>query len=115
METFEKLEVWKRGCRLSVDLYKQLGSSREFSFKDQVFRSSLSVPSNIAEGYERSSRKEYIRFLNIAKASCGELRTQLYIGIEAEIIDRVISKKYIQEATEISKMLQGLINSLSVE
>jgi four helix bundle protein len=86
MEAFEKLEVWKRGCRLSVEIYKLLRESKEYGFKDQLFRSALSVPSNIAEGYERGSRKEYIRFLNIAKGSCGELRTQLYIGIEAGII-----------------------------
>jgi four helix bundle protein len=112
MEAFEKLEVWKRGCRLSVNVYKLLDGCRDFGFKDQLFRSALSVPSNIAEGYERGSRKEYVRFLNIAKGSCAEMRTQLYIGIETGIIVRELAAPYVQEACELSKMLQGLINQL---
>jgi four helix bundle protein len=112
MDAFEKLEVWKRSCRLSVEIYKLLAECKDYGFKDQLFRSALSVPSNIAEGYERGSRKEYIRFLNIAKGSCGEMRTQLYIGIEASIISRDIATQYLQESSELSKMLQGLISKL---
>lgn len=77
MEALENLEVWKRSCRLSVEVYKALRLCKELGFKDQVTRSALSVPSNIAEGYERDSAKEFSRFLRIAKGSCGELRTQL--------------------------------------
>ncbi|MEK7796624.1 MAG: four helix bundle protein, partial [Pseudomonadota bacterium] len=64
-----------------------LGNCRDYDYKDQVTRSGLSVPSNIAEGYERDSDRELARFLRIAKGSCGELRTQLYIGLEAGFID----------------------------
>ena len=62
METFENLEVWRRACRLSVDVYRLVGECKEYGFKDQLSRSALSIPSNIAEGYERGSRKEFIRF-----------------------------------------------------
>ena len=82
MGSFEDLEVWKRSCRLCVEIYKTLEACKEFGFRDQATRSALSIPSNIAEGYERNTPKEYTRFLKIAKGSCGELRTQLYIGIE---------------------------------
>lgn len=112
MDAFEKLEVWRRGSRLSVNIYKMLADCKDYSFKDQLFRSSLSVPSNIAEGHERGFCKEYIRFLKIAKGSCGELRTQLYIGIEAEILNRETASRYVDEAREISMMLQGLISKL---
>ena len=112
MDAFEKLEVWKRSCRLCVDLYKTLKGSRDFGFRDQITRSALSIPSNIAEGYERDSRKEYARFLKIAKGSCGELRTQLYIGIEAGILDESQARRFVQEATEISRMIWGLIKTL---
>jgi len=77
-QSFEDLEVWQRGCRLSVDVFQAFGSCRSFTMQDQVQRAALSVPSNVAEGYERNSNKEFVRFLNIAKGSCGELRTQLY-------------------------------------
>jgi four helix bundle protein len=86
-----------------------LSESREFGFRDQVTRSALSVPSNIAEGYERDSDRELARFLRIAKGSCGELRPQLYIGLEAGFIDSRQAKLMIQEAIEISRMLHGLI------
>jgi four helix bundle protein len=78
MEAFEQMDVWKRSCRLCVAIYRAFGSCREYGFKDQIGRAALSVPSNIAEGYERSSSKEFARFLKIAKGSCGELRSQLY-------------------------------------
>lgn len=109
MDAFENLEVWKRSCRLSVQLYQNLCICKDFGFKDQITRSALSVPSNIAEGYERDSPKEFARFLKIAKGSCGELRTQLYIGIEAGFLEKSKALELIQEATEISRMVQGLI------
>ena len=81
MARFEELDVWKRSSRLCCDLYKSLNDLKDFGFKDQITRSALSIPSNIAEGYERNSNKEIANFLNYAKGSAGELRTQLYIGI----------------------------------
>lgn len=109
MAQFEELEVWQRACRLSVQLYQLLKDSTNFPYRDQVTRSGLSVASNIAEGFERNSKPELIRFLAIAKGSCGELRTQLYIGVEANLIDRSIGLEYKAEALEISKMIAGLI------
>jgi four helix bundle protein len=109
MDALENLDVWKRSCRLSVELYKLLSDCRDFGFRDQVTRSALSVPSNIAEGYERDSSKEFSRFLKIAKGSCGELRTQLYIGAETGFIEKAKTLQMIQEAAELSRMLQGLI------
>ena len=72
---FEDLDVWKRSARLSADLYKASRNIKDSGFRDQVTRSGLSVPSNIAEGHDRGSVKEAIRFLNIAKGSCSVLRT----------------------------------------
>jgi len=109
MDALENLEVWKRSCRLSVQMYEVMGSCSDYGFKDQVTRSALSVPSNIAEGYERGGPKEIARFLRIAKGSIGELRTQLYIGIEAGFLDREQGLLFIREGAELSKMLYGLI------
>lgn len=77
---FKQLDVWRRSLKLSISIYKELSTLKDFGFKDQITRSSLSVPSNIAEGYGRGTNKELIRFLFIAKGSCYELETQILIG-----------------------------------
>ena len=114
MDAFEQLEVWKRSSRLCVNVYKMLQRCPDKGFKDQITRAALSIPSNIAEGHERNSRGEYRRFLKIAKGSCGELRTQLYIGSEVGFLDRQRAAEYITESVHVIKMIQVLINSLAV-
>ncbi|MCB9211412.1 MAG: four helix bundle protein [Ignavibacteriales bacterium] len=106
---FEDLEIWKRSVKLSIDVYKNFEDLKDFGFKDQITRSALSIPSNIAEGFERESNKEFIHFLQYAKGSCGELRTQLFIGIEIDYIQSEIGKKLFTEAEEISYMLNAFI------
>lgn len=106
---FEDLDVWKRSARLSAEIYKALAELKDFGFKDQICRAGLSVPSNIAEGIERGSDKEVVRFLTIAKGSCGELRTQIYIGIDIGYIPKATGNQWIQETREISAMLMGII------
>ena len=108
---FEDLEVWKRSSRLTADIYKNLRDLKDWSFRDQLTRSALSVPSNIAEGIERNSPKECINFLGYAKGSCGELRTQIYIGIDIQYINKEVGQKWLEESKEISAMLMGLINA----
>ncbi|WP_136064696.1 four helix bundle protein [Modicisalibacter radicis] len=112
---FEKLRVWKRSARLSAELYKTLRDLRDFGFKDQITRSGLSVPSNIAEGMSRSSTKDKRHFLVIARGSCSELRTQIYIGMEIDYISQDKGREWLQETREISSMLAGLIATLDNE
>ncbi|CAE6881397.1 four helix bundle protein [Vibrio sp. B1FLJ16] len=106
---FEELDVWKRSCRLSCEVYKQLEPCKNFGFKDQLSRSALSIASNIAEGEERETVNESARFLYIAKGSAGEAITQLYIGIEAGFIEKQKGLTLINETKEISAMLAALI------
>ena len=80
--------------------------------KDQRLRSSVSIPSNISEGSERNSNLDFQRFLNIAKGSAAELRTQVYIAKEVKIISDAEGANLIEELKTISKMLQSLHNSL---
>jgi four helix bundle protein len=108
---FEDLEVWKRSARLSANIYKDLKDIKDFSYRDQITRSGLSIPSNIAEGFERESEKECINFLAYAKGSCGELRTQIYIGKDIGYLSDPVAKHWIKETQEISSMLAGLIKT----
>ena len=105
MPSFEDLEVWKRSARLSADLYRYFEASKNYGFRDQITRSGLSIPSNIAEGYERGTNKDRAKFLSYAKGSCAELRTQIYIGMEAGFIDKKQGAHWVQETHELSKML----------
>ena len=106
---FERLDVWKRSARLSADLYVALKGLRDFGFRDQITRSGLSVPSNIAEGMARPTSKDRIKFLYVAKGSCAELRTQILIGMEIGYIGKPTGQIWTKETREISAMLAGLI------
>jgi four helix bundle protein len=112
-QSFENLEVWQRGCRLAVDVFQSFARCRNFTMQGQAQRAALSVPSNVAEGYERNSNKEFIRFLNIAKGSCGELRTQLYISRKLDFVTKSDYNRLIVESKEISAMLHGLAQAVA--
>jgi four helix bundle protein len=105
---FEDLEVWKRSSRLAVSVLELVDPVKLYALRDQMARSCISVPSNIAEGAERESDREFRRFLAIAKGSAGELRTQLYIGLRAGVFSPDDANPLIQEAKEISSMIEGL-------
>lgn len=109
---FEDLDLWRRAARLSADIYRALADLRDFGFRDQITRSGLSIPSNIAEGYERNSDRELSQFLNYAKGSAGELRTQIYIGMDIGYIEREGGKAWLKEAEEISRMLYAMLQTV---
>jgi four helix bundle protein len=111
-QSFEDLEIWQRGCRFAVDIFETFSSCRNFTMQDQIQRAALSIPSNVAEGYERDSNKEFVRFLNISKGSCGELRTQLYISRKLRLIKKADSDRLVTESKEISAMLHGLARAV---
>jgi four helix bundle protein len=104
----EKLRVWKRACRLSCEVYKVTATIKDYGFRDQITRSGLSIPSNIAEGEERESDKEKTRFLNYSQGSAAELITQLFIGIEIGYIEKDGGLILIQEAKEILAIISKL-------
>lgn len=112
MSSFEDLDVWRRSCDLAVQVCKAFRKCNDYGFKDQITRSSISVPSNIAEGAERNSRKEFSQFLGYAKGSAGELRTQLIIAGRLGYITEAQSREWISETREISAMIYGLGKSL---
>jgi len=110
--SFEDLEVWKRACKLAVRVYDILKNCRDYGLKDQITRSAVSIASNIAEGAERDSKAEFIRFLHIAKGSAAELHTQIYIAAQIGILKEELKNEIVEELIIISKQLQSLIKYL---
>jgi len=111
IERFEDLEVWQKSVQMAVQVYKALKDCRDFNLRGQIQKAAVSIPSNIAEGYERNTNKEFIQFLHIAKGSCGELRTQLSIAGELGVISKDQSEEFIKTSREISAMLYSLIKT----
>ncbi|HOV88153.1 MAG TPA: four helix bundle protein [Syntrophobacteraceae bacterium] len=110
--SFEDLEVWKRACRLAVKVYEVLRECRDYGLKDQMTRAAVSIASNTAEGAERDSKAEFIRFLHIAKGSAAELRTQVYIAHRIGFLESSHKEELIAELKTLSSMLHALIKSL---
>ncbi len=110
--SFEDLEVWQKACKLAVRVYETLKDCKDYGLRDQMTRAAVSIASNIAEGAERGSAPDFIRFLHIAKGSASELRTQAYIACRIKIIPDQTQKELANELISISKMIHGLIRSL---
>ena len=114
-QSFEDLDVWQKAYELSVRIYRLLEDCRDYGLKDQMTRAGVSIASNIAEGAERGSNAEFIRFMHIAKGSAAELRTQIAIACDIGIIEEPDKNELIAEAKSISKMLHALIKSLKTK
>ena len=112
---FEEIGAWRKARELTREIYRQSNSgafSRDFAFRDQMRRAAVSIMSNIAEGFERGSDREFGRFVAIARGSSGEIRSQLYIARDLEYIDPPTFKIWLEQAEEIGRMLFSLRNYL---
>ncbi len=112
IERFEDILAWQKAKVLTYEVYEQMREIRDSGFRDQIERASISVMNNIAEGFERKSNKEFKQFLFIAKGSCGEVRSMLYIANSLKYIDSKRFDEMSALSVEISKMLSGLIKTL---
>lgn len=112
IEKFEDIISWKKAKDLSVLVYAIFKDIRDFGFKDQIQRASISVSNNIAEGFERRSNKEFKQFLYIAKGSCGEVRSMLYIALELKYLSKEEFDQMLDLSSEISRLLSGFIKKL---
>ncbi len=113
--SFEDLPVWKEAKDLAVLLYKMTSRgklSKDFGLKDQIQRSSISISSNIAEGFERGTKQEFIQFLYIARGSCGELRSQIFIAKDIGYFDNANFDTIFKLALKVSKQINGFIEYL---
>jgi four helix bundle protein len=112
IEKFEDIIVWQKAKKLTILIYKEFSESKDFAFKDQIQRATVSVMNNIAEGFERKSNNEFKHFLFVAKGSCGEVRSMLYLSKELNKISESSFNRLYILAEEISKILSGLIKTL---
>jgi four helix bundle protein len=112
IERFEELPIWKDARTLSSLVYKNTKLFKDFSLRDQMRRAVVSVVSNIAEGFERGSNKEFIQFLYIAKGSIGELRAQLYVAYDANLLSRETLVNFVKQCEEISKGISKFVGYL---
>ena len=116
MGNFQELHVWQLSKELAVSVYKLTQNyefSKDFGFKDQIQRSSISIPSNISEGDELETDKQSVRHFYIAKGSAAELLTQIIIANEIGYIDKPEAEKLIDKCRLISVMLLKLIRARS--
>ena len=116
IEEFEDLVVWQKGIQMVKQIYIVTDEgklSKDFGLKDQLRRASVSIPTNIAEGFERRSRKEYLNFLNIAKGSAGEVHSLLRVALEVGYLDTSTHSQLANLVIELSRMLSKQIQSLN--
>jgi four helix bundle protein len=109
---FEDIIAWQKGKDLSVRIYKIFGQIKDYGFKDQIQRASVSISNNIAEGYERKSNKEFKQFLYIAKGSSGEVRSMLYIAKDLGYINKNDFDQLSIASLEIARLLSAFIKKL---
>lgn len=110
MKALQGLSVWNRACGLAIRTCETLRDCSDSVFQETMTRTALGLASRIAEGYERDSKHQFAQFLRAAKGSCSELRTQLYIAAQLDLIPLPRSTELMQETVEVGRMLNGLIN-----
>jgi four helix bundle protein len=114
-KSFEEINAWQRGRDLTNLVYKVTAEgkfARDFALCDQMRRASISIMSNIAEGFERDGTKEFIQFLSVARGSAGEIRSQLYVALDQHYLSEAMFEQLSSLALEIARMLSGLMQYL---
>jgi four helix bundle protein len=113
IKSFEDLIVWQRSRNLVNKVYKTFDGIKDFSFNDQIHRSSISIMSNIAEGSDRNSKLDFRRFLIMARGSANETKSLMYVAKDLGYIPDAEFDAILNEVNEIGKMISGLINKLN--
>ena len=113
IKRFEDIIAWQKAQDIAVDVYSIFGSIKNFGFRDQICRASVSISNNIAEGFNRSSDKDFSRFLYISLGSCSELMSMLYLAHKLKYIDEQQKTTLLDKSNEIAKIIRGLIKSFN--
>jgi four helix bundle protein len=113
VKNFEDLNVWKQARQLTQEIYRLTKTEKflkDFGLRDQIQRAAISIMSNIAEGFERGGNQEFVQFLYVAKASCGEVRSQLYVALDQGYASSNETDKLLQSFKRLSGMISNLIS-----
>jgi len=109
---FEDIIAWQKSKELAILIYQNFEKSKDFGFRDQILRSSVSIMNNIAEGFERKTNNELKYFLFVAKGSCGELRSMVILAKELKMVQDSVYSDLYNRAEEVSKLISGFIKKL---
>ncbi len=112
IEKFEDIISWQKSEKLTVEIYNIFKEIKDFGFKNQIQRASVSIMNNIAEGFERKGNKEFKYFLFVSKGSCSEVRSMLHLSLQFNYINNKKYEELNNLSIEISKLLSGLIKTL---
>jgi four helix bundle protein len=112
IKKIEDIIAWQKAQDLAFNIYSEFNTIKDFGFKDQISRAVVSVSNNIAEGFDRSSDADFLRFLYIAIGSCSEVKSMLYLAERLKYINNENKNKFLSDANEISKIIRGFIKSL---
>ena len=110
MKALQGLNVWNRACGLAIRTCEALRECTDSTFRDAITRSALGIATLIADGYERDSKHQFALYLRSAKGTCSELRTQLYIATQLELLAVPQATELMQETVEVARLLKGLIS-----
>jgi four helix bundle protein len=113
IKRFEEIIAWQRAQDLAVNIYTVFFNIQDKSFKNQICRAVISISNNIAEGFDRSSKADFTRFLYISISSCSEVKSMLYLANRLNYISEIEKNDMLSKADEISKIIRGLIKSLN--
>jgi len=112
IEFFEDIIAWQKGQYLAVEIYSTFGNLKDYGFRDHICRAVVSISNNIAEGFDRDTDAEFVRFLYIASGSCSEVRSMLHLALRLNYIDSKRRDALVRNAIEVSKIIKGFIKSL---
>lgn len=111
-ESFEDLKIWQGSRALTNEVYSAMRNCKDYAFRDQIQRAATSVMNNIAEGFERRTKKDFAHFLDLAKGSAGEVRSMLYLGEDRDYIATQVAEPLRAEYSDLSKSIGALAASL---
>lgn len=112
VKSFQEIVAWQKARLLTIDIYKAFSTCRDFSFKDQIQRATISITNNIAEGYAKRSNKSFKNYLFIAKGSAAEVESMLIVAVDLGYLTTRQCDELLAKVTEVSKLLQGFIRKI---